>query len=353
MKKILLLILVCCLIGCQEEVEPEPVVEVIPLDLEAYHNVKLKTYNHTIPHIIKTTVEMDDEIYGTLSVKMFDTNYELVWEYLWCDLIKTEGDLSATPYIYESILAINVQGVISVHDLVTGEFKWELETTSKDSWFVIRDDILYVLGYQDNYITGVDINTGKVLLTIADDNYLNADALTFKGDDLIAYYKTIRVTRNAIAFDLEGNYKKRLSYLEKEMVPVVWEHIEASDESDAMALIDHDDSTFWTENVKGYGEKEWVEITRVLPTTVHKLTIVNGNQSSEKAYNENAKLKTVTLSIGEGKSFTYKFDTFEYGKHDEIQFVKPMVADYVMMTIVEVEPGEMYKNTCISELLTE
>lgn len=354
MKKIVLFLLACLLIACQKEVEPEPVIEVIPLDLEAYHNVKLKSYNNTIPHIIKTHLEMDDERYGTFSVQMYDTNYEPVWQFLWRDLDKDNGHQEADPYIYENVMVINVQGIVSVHDLVTGEFKWELETSSKDSQFVIEDDILYVLGYQEDYITGISIETGEVLIRIPDDNYLDADALSFEEDALIAYYKTSRVTRNAISFDKEGQYKKKLNYMEKKTVPATWETIETSDESlEAGVLIDGDMHTAWAESVKGYGEKEWVEITRVLPTTVTKLKIVNGNQSSEKAYNENAKLKTVILSVGDGKSFTYKFEHFEYGYVDEICFVKPVVADYLIMTIMEVEPGEVYKNTYISEIITE
>ena len=142
--------------------------------------------------------------------------------------------------------------------------------------------------------------------------------------------------------------------MEKETLPTSWDKIESSDESeDVYRLIDGNLKTCYSESVKGYGEKEWVELTRVLPTTVHKLKIANGDHSSEKAFSENAKLKQVTLSIGGGKSFTYKFSNFEYGYIDEICFVKPIIADYVLMTIIEVEPGELYKNTSFSEIETE
>lgn len=354
MKKILLVLCAFLLIGCKDKVI-EPVEEpiVIEIDEECFHNTKLKKFNNSIPHIYKNYIEMDDDTYGNYVVEMYDSNYDPVWSYTWRDLIVSREDYDIVPLIYEDRMIINVQGVISVHDLLTGAFIWELETTQTDAKFAVEDDILYVLGYKENYVSGVSLETGELLLEIKDDSYLDVNAIAIE-DDIIAYYETMNITRNAVSFDKTGTFKKRLAYQERSRVLESWSLAITSDETEAANnLIDEKKNTCWRETVKGYGEKEWVEITRTFPVIVNELRIMNGDQSLKKSYNENAKLKKVTLSVGDGKSFTYIFENFEYGKEDIIKFVKPIMADYILLTIIEAEPGEVFKNTCISEIGTK
>jgi len=353
MKKLLIILCAFLLFSCNQE-EPEEVVEeVIVLDTEEYHKTKVKTYNNTLPHIIKSYDEMDDDTYGSFVIEMYDTNYDPVWKYMWRDLNKNDGHFAEEPVIDGSHLIANIQGVISVLDLATGTFKWEVETDTS-SICAIQDDILYLLAYKENYITGFSLETGETLLTIANDNYLQADALCIEENRLIAFDRSKTSGMNAVTFDLEGNYVSKRQYKPLQANKIVWDKVETSDESEeGIYIIDGRSNTFWSESVKGYGEKEWIEITKIIPVTVSELIIVNGNQSSEKAYFENAKLKTITLSVGDGKSFTYKFEKFEYGYKDHIKFVKPVVADYMLLNIIEAEPGDMFKNTCLSEITTE
>lgn len=356
MKKWLLIVCALFLVACGQDEAVEPVVEpeeVIVVDDKPYHNVKLKTYNNTIPHIIKNYVEMDDDKYGSYIVEMYDTNYEAVWRYMWRDMNKDLGPFALEPVIYENMMIVNAQGVVSVHDLVSGEFKWELETSSLHD-VLVHEGVLYVLNYMDNYITGVSLENGKIIYEVKDKDYQEADAIAIENDKVIAYKKTKEISRNALCFDMAGKFVKKNVYMEEQKTKIFWDKAESSDESlEAINLIDGQTKTVWTESVKGYGEKEWVEITKTLPVTVSKLYITNGDHSSEKSYNDNAKLKEIVLSVGDGKSFTYKFDNFEYGVKEEIKFVKPVVADYILLTIVQAEPGDLFKNTCISEIETE
>lgn len=353
MKKFLIILCAFLLISCNQEEAVEVVEEVIVLDTEEYHKTKLKTYNNTLPHIIKSYEEMDDDTYGSFVIEMYDTNYEPVWKFMWRDLNLNDGDFAEDPIIEGSHLIANIQGVISILDLATGEFKWEVET-EVSSICAVQDDMMYILGYGDNYITGFNLETGETLLEIEDNNYVEADALCIESNQLIAFKRSDSSSRNAVAFDLDGTYKTKRRYIQPTPKAIVWDEVETSDESEnGVNIIDGKSNTFWSESVKGYGEKEWVEITKIIPVTVSELIIVNGNQSSEKAFMENAKLKTITLSVGDGKSFTYKFDKFEYGYKDHIKFVKPVTADYMLLNIIEAEPGEMFKNTCMSEIITE
>lgn len=354
MKKLIIILAACLLVGCGGEETIEPVEEkVIELDTEAYHKTKLKTYNNTLPHIINDYIEMYDNQYGNYIIEMYDTNYEPVWQFTWRDLDINDGPFKEVPIIEDNVVVVNVQGKISVLDLATGTFKWEIETDI-NSISHIENDYLYVVGYKDDFITGFSLETGEALLVVPDDDYIQVDAVTLVADQIIAYSRKNTSHINAVTFDLEGQYVKKQTYKEITPKAIVWDEVTTSDESEeGFYVVDGNYKTAWQESVKGYGEKEWIEITKVIPVNVRELVIINGDQSSEKAYTENAKLKTITLSVGDGKSFTYKFSTFEYGHKDRIRFVKPVVADYMLLNIIEAEPGEMFKNTCISEIVTE
>lgn len=353
MKKFVWFFLILLLVGCQKEAPPVVDEEaVIIVDDEEYHNTRLYSYNNSIPHIIRYYEDMDDEVYGTYRIEMYDNNFDPVWRYDYRDLERTEA-YARPPLIYEDKLVVNVQGIVSVLDLLTGQFLYEVETSQRLSDVYVKDDELYVLYYEDHLISVFDIHTGETLRHIdydvsgLNDLYVNDKIIAFErtDDDFL---------RNALAFDLDGNFDKRMRFHEEDETKVVWDLAESSDESEtASAVIDMNRRTSWHENVKGYGEKEWIELTRMDFTVVKKLFIYNGDHSSEKNYMENAKIKVADISIGDGKSFTYIFDEFVYDQVDVIEFVKPITADYVFITIVEVEPGTMFKNTTISEIYTE
>lgn len=338
------------MMGCSEAENLETeVVEEIVLDQEEALNGRLKSFNHTIPHIYRDYLIMEDDRYGDFTVEMYDTNFEPVWKYTWRNLDNEQGEMACEPKFYGNVMVVALQGVVSVHDLATGAFKWELQT-SQEQEIMVYEDVLYVLGYEQHFLVGVDIETGEIVLNIPNKNYPTMTKVTANERNIIAYDNN----NDALFFNLKGQYEKKDKYIPKNATNVIWDEVVTSDDSEeGVLVIDGDAKTCWTESVKGYGEKEWLEISRHMPTIVSKLMIVNGNHSSETAYEENAKLKTIKVTIGSGKKFTYVFEEFEYGKIDEIKFVQPIAADYISMTIIEAEPGTVYKNTFISEIMTE
>lgn len=353
MKKYIWILVILLLVGCQDD-QP-PIVEeevVIVVDSDKYHKSKLYNYNNSIPHIIRYYEEMDDDLYGNFIIEMFDSNFDPVWSYEYRDLERREL-FARAPLIYEDKLVVNVQGIVNVLDLLTGNFLYEIETKKSLTDVFVKDNELYVLHYQEHLVSVFDIQTGETLRHIDYDSNDSNDI--FVDDKIIVFERTNnQMTRNALSFNSDGSFDKAMRFHEESSSPVIWELAETSDESDnAHLAIDQNKRTFWHETVKGYGEKEWIELTRDNFTLVNKLYLYNGNHSSEKAYEENAKIKVADISIGDGKSFTYIFDTFLYDHVDVIEFIKPITADYVLITIVEVEPGSMFKNTTISEIYTD
>lgn len=337
--------------GCQEE-EPIVVEEpVIVLDQEEFHNTKLYSYNNTIPHIIRYYEEMDDDLYGSYKIEMFDSNFDPVWRFDFRDMERYEP-FANPPYIYEDKLIVNVKGIVSVLDLLTGAFLWEVETTKPLTDVTVYNDELYILYYNNHLITVFDMNTGEELRHY--DYEFDADAVYVDDNIVIAFMKNESSSRNAVSFKSDGSFDKQMRFHLQDEEVILWDIAESSDESEfATNVIDGDYQTSWHENVKGYGEKEWIELTRQNFAIVHKLNIYNGNHESEKDFEENSKIKVANISIGDGKSFTYIFSNFEYGVMDSIEFVKPITADYILITIIEAEPGTLFKNTSISEISTE
>lgn len=354
MKKIVLCLMVLMLWGCKEA---DPVVEtpevVIERDEEAYHSMKIYSFNNLIPHLMKYYDEMDDDTYGSFIIETLDSNFELVYRIEYRDLIKQSDSFADKPTVHEDKLVTNVQGVVGIHDLLTGAFLWEVETRGVTD-YAVYDGILYVLNHDEDLITSFDLQTGQELMHIRS-SARNLTDLQVDGRSIIAYYRALHETdKNGFEYAMDGSYLRKVHVGNQDQGITTWSKAESSDESDTAQLaVDGNIHTAWQESVKGYGTKEWIELTRPLPTLVNRLVIFNGDQSSEKAYDENAKLKQAVISVGDGKSFLYKFEQFEYGKPEVIEFVKPITADYILITIEEAEPGTMFKSTGISEIYTE
>lgn len=355
MKKILLLLMVVTLWGCMEAepevTQPEVIIE---RDEDAFHSVKLYAKGNTIPHLIRFYDEMDDASYGSFIIEVYDSKFEEVWTLKWRDLIKRQGAFAEKPQVHGDKLIVNVHGVVSVHDLLSGEFLWEVESVKDETAYAIDDDILYVLYYGTHTLTAFDLETGAQILDI-DSSAENLNGVYVDERNIVIYERTSDpYEKNGFSYSLTGDYLKKVHMGTLREEPIMWEDVTSSDESEtAQLIIDGSLDTVWEEQVKGYGEKEFVELTRNVPVLVNRLVIYNGNHSSEKAFEENAKIKRAEISIGDGKSFLYEFSDFEYGRPEIIELIQPVLADYVLITIEEVTPGTTFKTTGITEVYTE
>lgn len=360
MKKYLLIIVVIIIVftGCEkknnEVVIEEP--EIIELDEKQFNKIKLKTLDGGTPFIIKSFEKISDDYYSDYVIEVYDTKTNMIWSLIWRDIEKTSEPIEFSYTINEDKIIANIDGIITVHDLLLGTFLWEVETMNKTTSFYIENNQLYVLYYMEDFLTVFDLSNGKQTSIIPiNKKYLNMTNIKIKDEEILIYDNT-KIKKNGIVYNLEGEFKKIISYETKSINEKIirWEKVEASSGVELINnIIDGSIEKIWYEDKKGYGLKEWIEITRALPTLVNELVIYNGDHSSEKSYEENSKVKLISVSIGGGKSFKYIFDNFEYGKPTKIKFLKPITADYIIFTINEVEPGTMYKNTTISEIYTK
>lgn len=132
-------------------------------------------------------------------------------------------------------------------------------------------------------------------------------------------------------------------------------------------LYDNDLNTAWVEGSAGNGEKEWVEI-ELKYYRIRWIGIISGYTKSEKTYYENNRIKKLLLEITPGpteekkevyrKTIQFEDKTYTFNNRKFLfNLVTKVFNDYldasayrIRFTILEVYPGTVYKDTCISEI---
>ncbi len=157
---------------------------------------------------------------------------------------------------------------------------------------------------------------------------------------------------------------------------------ERADKYQVSNVLDRDLSTAWVEGDDGYGEGESITITFDSPTALHGLWIAGGYRKNEATYAENARVTAYRLEFSDGTSMDVPLGSYPSGGKsggspvgvdgrekvlstdgrdwqgwdslkdglDFISFGQEITSDYVRVTILEVQPGTVYKDTCITEI---
>lgn len=114
---------------------------------------------------------------------------------------------------------------------------------------------------------------------------------------------------------------------------------------------DNNRSTAWVEGNPGNGIGEWVMFS--LPnnqvTTICEIDIFNGYHKSEDLYYKNNRVKQLRIDFSDGTSTVHDLKEHNFGYPDTIYAFGKDIR-YVKITILDVYPGNMYQDTCISEV---
>lgn len=113
---------------------------------------------------------------------------------------------------------------------------------------------------------------------------------------------------------------------------------------DAKNLVDGDTSTAWCEGVKGNGEGETILLNLGSLRKVKGIEVINGYAKSEKSYRENNRVQKLKLQFSNGSSL--EMNDFNTRK----KFKEPINTSFIKLTILSVERGTKYQDTCISDL---
>lgn len=113
---------------------------------------------------------------------------------------------------------------------------------------------------------------------------------------------------------------------------------------DAKNLLDGDTSTAWCEGVKGNGEGETILLDLGSLQMVKGIELINGYAKSEKSYRENNRVQKLKLEFSDGSSL--EMNDFNTRK----KFKEPINTSFIKLTILSVERGTKYQDTCISDV---
>lgn len=113
---------------------------------------------------------------------------------------------------------------------------------------------------------------------------------------------------------------------------------------DAANLVDGNPNTAWSEGVAGDGIGESIMIDFGSVQRLNGIELLNGLVKSEKLYKQNNKIKKMKLEFSDGQSVI--LDIYFLKNY----FDKPIQSSSIKITILEVERGTKYRDTCISEL---
>ncbi|NEU26516.1 hypothetical protein G3M74_10380 [Paenibacillus polymyxa] len=119
---------------------------------------------------------------------------------------------------------------------------------------------------------------------------------------------------------------------------------EGSQSYDAKNLVDGNKATAWCEGVKGNGEGETIVLDLGSLQKVNGIQIINGYAKSEKSYRENNRVQKLKLQFSDGSSLVLN----EFNARQN--FKEPIYTSFIKLTILSVERGTKYQDTCISDL---
>ncbi len=131
-------------------------------------------------------------------------------------------------------------------------------------------------------------------------------------------------------------------------------------------IIDDDFSTAWVEGQSSYGKDETITFTFDREYTIVGVLITNGYTKSDSAFINNNRVKnmdilcgnkeeTITLdsAFSESMYYTWKGNTLELDVKDYTDFIyfeNAYITNEISIRIKDVYAGDLYDDTCISEI---
>lgn len=112
-------------------------------------------------------------------------------------------------------------------------------------------------------------------------------------------------------------------------------------------LIDSDLTTSWQEGEADFGYETTIDIELGEYIAVNYLVIYNGNQLSEKKYNQNNRPKDILIAQGEQCVSVTLPDTMS---PIVIELTGTEPVDHISIEIMSVYSGSKYNDTCLSEI---
>lgn len=104
---------------------------------------------------------------------------------------------------------------------------------------------------------------------------------------------------------------------------------------------------------EGSGVNSWIELDLPQKQTVSGLDLINGYVGTEDQYNNNGKPTKIKIEFSDGSSVTKILSVYPAGNRHTVQHItfSPVETTYVKVTILSIEKGKKWDDTCISYLM--
>ncbi|WP_018884860.1 discoidin domain-containing protein [Paenibacillus massiliensis] len=283
-----------------------------------------------------------------------------------------EGAIYGVVYSPDSLrLAIQTGGslfIVNLQDDAVNPYEHAISTDLELKQWLSKDQLLYI-DTGDNGLSLVDMTTGeskRIGQPPVDSR--EAPLMTWDGEKLLLAeesgpivewnWKSNNVVRYQAVLNRIGYTLRPVQRIEsrtdftpyRTSIPV--QEITASstlpDQSgnnyNPANLMDGNANTAWCEGVAGDGVGEWVKLDFGQPQVVNGIEILNGLTKSKASYLANNRFKRVQLEFSEGQRLVMNSDALKY------ELDEPVRTSWIKLTILEVESGTAYPDTCISEV---
>ena len=157
-----------------------------------------------------------------------------------------------------------------------------------------------------------------------------------------------------IYFERSGETKPLFTVTASSMLS---EPDEPTDKFGPEKLVDGTRSTAWAEGVDGLGVGEWVELSAIVPISIHNIRVWGGFAESPATMTGNAHPAKMSVVLnGDNEAGYVKFSPppehsgYSGGWHNDPEGETTARAETIRLTIKEVKPGTEWKDCCISEI---
>jgi hypothetical protein len=118
----------------------------------------------------------------------------------------------------------------------------------------------------------------------------------------------------------------------------------------ASNVFDRDPETAWVEGVKGNGVGQWIEYRDVSGCSISSIKILNGYVKSDKAWNENARVKRLKVYCNGKPKCILELQNSRSWQSFDIDGGLGYDVHTIRFEILDVYPGSKYQDTAISEI---
>ena len=118
----------------------------------------------------------------------------------------------------------------------------------------------------------------------------------------------------------------------------------------ASNIKDWNHETAWVEGVKGNGVGQWIEYRDVSGCSISSIKILNGYVKSDKAWNENARVKRLKVYCNGKPKCILELQNSRSLQYFDIDGGLGYDVDTIRFEILDVYPGSKYQDTAISEI---